>query len=314
MTPRDKKLLEEFGFSGEKQLKKALESSPASRSQKYDYKWRLRLKKPYFSSHYSNIIINIENYHKDYENYLINNSGGKPTTTAEMNKQIGYLTDNRGNPWEIKPHRGTRIWYIKDPNHSFWFKALNNKQLLQAITIIRTQYSGSFPPTRPKLQAKGKYKLRLNYKKCKQKYDNIKNKGTRYERAQNLIAILICLNISKTWDTQKGDWKPWNHSWFKLAHNKPYLRINKFRLRHGINTNLSESAKYWYDIAGKDSNSTRDVEFKDVKDFVTRWSSYGNAKGAYIAGVAFTVGGKTAAKIITSFCRDNNIPLYKIRR
>lgn len=318
MTPKDKKLLEEFGFvdknglADNKQLKKALKSSPSARSQKYDYKWRLKLKKPYFS--YSTIKTNIEKYYTEYEDYLINNSGGNPVTTAEMSKQIGYLTDNRGNPWEIKPHRGKIIWYIKDPNRNFWFRALNNRQLLQAIRIIRTQYSSRFPPTKPKLPGKGTYKLRLNYKKCEQKYNSIKNKGTRYQRAQNLIAILICLNISKTWNTQKGDWKPWNHSWFKLAHDKPYFQINKFRLRHGINTNLSETVKYWNDLAGKDSKSNRNVEFRDVKNFVNRWSSYGNAKGAYIAAVAFTVGGETAAKIITSFCRDNNIPLHKIRR
>ena len=157
--------------------------------------------------------------------------------------------------------------------------------------MLLSGQQNKFPPIKPvpKVNKPGTYKLGLTYGACKKSYNHYKNKGAIWMKRDWFVALIICKNITSTWDTRTGDWKPWNNSWCKLAHQKPGFTINKFKLRDNK------------------------VQYIHIARFVQTKGLGGMAKGAYIMGVAFAVGGETAGRVITGFCRDNNIPLHKIR-
>ena len=250
---------------------------------------------PKYENCYSAVKIDITKYYEDFENLKLKGgtSTGYQTIPSESLKKAEYLFGNwRGNPWKQITH-GKGLYSIKDPRGNLWFRAIDSRELVQAVDICCYPINkNKFPPTRPipKVNKPDTYKLKLDYKKCVVSYNQKKNEGSSYMKKDWFVALMICKNITSTWDTRTGDWKPWNNKWCKLAHEKPGFTINKFKLRDGK------------------------VEYIDIARFVITNGLGGMAKGAYILGVAFAVGGDTAGRVITGFCRDNNIPLYKIGR
>jgi hypothetical protein len=291
-SPRDILMLRDFGFKDHASLKSALKTNPRTRNKSYNFKWRLIMMQKY-AYHYSIVKIDIQKYFEEYESYKLKTgaSAGYQTLPPESLRKAEYLFGSwRGNPWKQITH-GKGLYSIKDPRGNLWFKALDSDELKQAVEICTYPVNkNKFPPTKPvpKVNPPGTYKLALNYNKCRTDYNHYKNKGSIWMKKDWLVALMICKNITSTWDTRSGDWTPWNNSWCKMAHQKPGFDINKFKLRDGK------------------------VEYINIARFVITNGLGGMARGAYILGVAFAVGGSTAGKIMTGFCRDNNIPLYKI--
>jgi hypothetical protein len=292
-SSRDIMLLKDFGFKDYPSLKRALKSSPQSKKSHYDFRWHLKMLSKY---HYyiSPVKIDITNYFEEYENYKLKTgtSAGYPTLPSETRRKADHLFGTwRGNPWKQITH-GKGLFSIKDPSGNIWFRAIDSRELVQAIDICCYPVNkNKFPPTKPvpKVNKPGTYKLNLDYNKCKASYNQYKNKGSLWMKRDWFVALMICRNITSTWDTRTGDWKSWNNKWCRMAHEKPGYTINKFKLRDG------------------------NVQYIDIARFVITKGLGGMAKGAYILGVAFAVGGDTAGKIITGFCRDNHIPLSGIR-
>jgi len=290
---RDIMMLNDFGFQDHPALKRALKSNPGSRKSKYDFRWRLKMFSKY---HYyiSSVKIDITDYHNEYENHKLktSTSGGYPTLPSQTRRKAEYLFGSwRGNPWKQITH-GKGLFSIKDPYGNLWFKAIDSREIIQAIDICNYPVNkNKFPPTKPvpKVNKLGTYKLKLNYKECEKSYNANKNRGSLFMPKDWFVALMICKNITSTWDTRTGDWKPWNNKWCKIAHDKGGFTINKFKLRKGK------------------------VKYIHIAQFVINKGLGGMAKGAYLMGVAFTAGGETAGKIMTSFCRTHNIPLQKIR-
>jgi hypothetical protein len=292
-SPRDIMMLRDFGFKDHASLKNALKTNPRARSRSYDFTWRLKMV-PKYEYYYSAVKIDITKYYEEYEDFKLRGgtSTGYQTMPSESLKKAEYLFGSwRGNPWK-QITLGKGLYSIKDPRGSLWFSAIDSRELVQAIDICCYPVNkNKFPPTKPvpKMNKPGTYKLNLDYNKCKASYNQYKNKGSLWMKRDWFIALMICKNITTTWDTRTGDWKPWNNKWCRMAHEKPGFTINKFKLRDGK------------------------VQYIDIARFVMTKGLGGMAKGAYILGVAFAVGGDTAGKIITGFCRDNHIPLSGIR-
>ncbi len=292
ISPTDNILLKDFGFKDYDSLKESLKILPANRSRMFDFQWRIKMLTKY-STHFSRVSMDISGFYRDYESYLIRtqkenlNYQPKPETTKKEEYLFGSW---RGNPWKKTP-AGTGLWIIQDPRRYTWFRGIGRLKLDEAIEICERESRKRFPPTRPvpKSNPEGTYKLKLDYNRCKVNYHKNKNRGSIWMKRDWFVALMICRNITSTWDTRTGDWKPWNNKWCRIAHERPGLTINKFKLRDGK------------------------VEYMDIARFVISEGLSGMAKGAYIIGVAFAVGGDTAGRIITGFCRDNGIPLSKIR-
>jgi hypothetical protein len=291
ISPIDIKMLKDFGFRDYDSLKKSLKTAPGRRSGMYDFQWRIKMLTKY-GTHYSRVSIDLSAFFKGYEDYLIRtqkeNINYQPR--SETTKREEYLFGSwRGNPWKKTP-TGTGLWTIKDPQGYTWFRGIGRLKLDEAVEICERESKKRFPPTKPvpKINPEGTYKLKLDYNTCKASYNKYKNRGSIWMKKDWFVALMICRNITSTWDTRNGDWKPWNNKWCKIAHERPGLTINKYKLSDGK------------------------VEYIDVARFVIHEGLGGMAKGGYIIGVAFAVGGDTAGKIITGFCRDNNIPYYKL--
>src|SRR5690606_36605349 len=62
--------------------------------------------------------------------------------------------------------------------------------------------------------------LSLKWNECVSTYYRKRNKGVLWVCKDYDVALMLCDNIISTWDTKTGNWKPWNNSWSRLAHQK----------------------------------------------------------------------------------------------
>lgn len=129
-------MLNDFGFKTYSILKSRLKSNPGTRKKHYDFRWRIKMLSKYHY-HYSAVKIDITKYFEEYENYKLRagTSAGYPTLPSETRRKADYLFGSwRGNPWKQITH-GKGFFSIKDPSGNLWFRAIDSREIMQAIDI-----------------------------------------------------------------------------------------------------------------------------------------------------------------------------------
>ena len=101
-------------------------------------------------------------------------------------------------------------------------------------------------------------------------------------------------------------------SWGKLArqHFAYHLKYG-FPITKGT-TALDVAAYTALSALSSKKQLSRDVKFQDIANFVFRKGNKGMKQAAFIIGVAFSVGGSSASRIIGSFCDQYNIPKKRL--
>ncbi len=297
---QEQQMLKDFGFQDETQLQKYLNISPRERYTKYNFKWRMKMMSKYRGI-ISAIKQNIIKFHTDYEDYVINHQKGSLTDWPKKAKdQSEYLFERLEKPWMLIKHESI-LFSIKDPTNNYWFRALTLYELFEALDICFRESAASGAIVKS-------WKLSLNWWECYITYNKKRNMGSLWTGRDYDVALMICDNITSTWDSKTGDWKPWNNSWSKLAHQKltgiKYGLIKSVPDFGGRTPSVLEFVKHHSDTF------KRDIKFEDISNFVFREGFTGMKQAAFILATAFTVGGSRAAKIINGFHEQHGIPKW----
>jgi hypothetical protein len=299
-SPQEQQMLKDFGFQNEARLKQYLNTPPRERYTIYKFKWRLIMMSKYNGIN-SGIKKDVVKFHTEYEDYVIQHQrGGLINWTQKSKDQSEYLFDRLKNPWFLEKHGGL-IFSVKDPFGNYWFRALTLNELFEALDICYKESTKSGATIKP-------WKLSLNWWECVLTYNKKRNRGVLWTGKDYDVALMICDNIVSTWDTKTGDWKPWNNSWSKLAHQKltgiKYGYPVTTAKRGGLISSVLEG------ISQHTGPLKRDMKFEDVSDFVFREGFTGMKQAAFIIATAFAVGGSNAAKIINGFHEQHGIPKW----
>ncbi|HDR50721.1 MAG TPA: hypothetical protein ENN90_03745 [Mariniphaga anaerophila] len=291
ISPIDKLMLKDFGFRDYDSLKKSLKTAPGRRFGKYDFKWRLKMMSKYnnHKSSKSSVKDEIIKYHIGYEDYVLKSRSGRNAIWPKKTlKLYAFLFEELENPWQIdNTHKRKRLYSISDPNKKIWFRAISYHEMIEAIDIC---YKNSYKfGTKTKTK---NYPCRLKWNECVASYSKARNMHSKYYPGMTPkdydVALLICDNITSTWNNKTGNWKPWNlkYRWLQLAYwDESYISM----------ANLRE----------------KNVKFSHVAAFVNTKAMKGNAMAFYILGVAYAVGGTRAAKIIKRFSSKKGINLFR---
>ncbi len=300
ISPQEKQMLKDFGFQDESQFKKYMNSPPRERYTIYKFKWRMVMMSKYNGINTS-LKKSIVKFHTEYEDYVIQHQKGSLFNwPSKAKEQSEYLFERLAKPWILEKHGGL-LFSIKDPAGNYWFRALTLNELFEALDICHKESIKSGAAVKP-------WKLSLNWGEGVLTYNKKRNKGVLWTGKDYDVALLICDNIVSAWDTKTGDWKPWNNSWSKLAHQKltgikygyPVTNTNMGGLISSVLKGLSQHT----------GPLKRDMKFEDVSNFVFREGFTGMKQAAFIIATAFAVGGSNAAKIINGFHEQHGIPKW----
>ena len=261
----------------------------------YNWQWRLIMKK-YISWKYQMLKgwNQLEKFFTEYEDYVIATyTGGRTGKDAEIYKFQSYLTQKLVKPWKVIKHP-KRFWTIKDPNNNVWYRALDEKELLKALKLCYKESKKSNAKTKtlnPFIT--NTWTLNLNWNECVNSYRVKRKKSPTANKEDYDVALCICENIIKTRDRKTGNWKAWNHKWYRLAHTQ---------LGYFVKIRTKVNVRYFDPLSLKMKTiSHRKANFTDVSNFVFKHGTKGTARGAFMLGVMFAVGGKKAANIIKQY-------------
>jgi len=301
---QEKQMLKDFGFQDEAQLQRYLKSSPRERYTIYKFNWRMKMMSKYNGIN-SGIKKSIIKFHTEYEDYVINHqTGSLMNWPKKATEQSEYLFERLEKPWILEKHGGL-LFSVKDSLGTYRFRALTLNELFEALDICYRESTASGARVKS-------WKLSLNWWECVLTYNKKRNQGVLWTGRDYDVALLICDNIISTWNTKTGDWKPWNNSWSKLAHQKlsgikygyPVISTNMGGLISSVLKGLSQHT----------GPLKRDMKFEDVSNFVFREGLTGMKQAAFIIATAFAVGGSNAAKIINGFHEQHGIPKWWEKR
>jgi hypothetical protein len=299
-TLQEKQMLKEFGFSDHDHLQRSLKVSAREGYRNYKFKWRLIMRSRYngINSKVKNDLIN---YFTRYEDYVIINQKGNLTDwPGKAKDQAEYLFDRLVYPWALIKHNRL-LFSVKDPKNTIWFRALTLKELFEALDICYKESKKSGAKVRP-------WKLSLKWSECVASYNQKRKKAILWIGKDYDVALMICDNIISTWNTKSGDWKPWNNSWSKLAHQNltgiKYGYITTTKNRGGLVAGITAGLSVYPGFL------KRDMKFSDVTNFVFNEGLTGMKQAAFILATAFAVGGSNAAKIINGFHQQYGIPKW----
>ncbi|MDD4108327.1 MAG: hypothetical protein PHH93_06385, partial [Prolixibacteraceae bacterium] len=274
---QEKQMLKDFGFQDEAQLQKYLNISPGERYKIYKFRWRLIMRSKYKDSGTS-VNKDLIRFHTEYEDYVINHQkGGLVNWPPKAKEQSEYLFERLEKPWVLERHAGI-LFSIKDPLGNYWFRALNSDEYFEALDICYRESKNN------NARVKG-WKLSLDWWECYTTYQKKRNNGVLWTGKDYDVALMICDNITSTWDTATGDWKPWNNSWSGLAHRKltgiKYGFCKTGPEFGGRSPSVLEFVKHHA------SPAQRNINFEDIANFVFREGLTRAKQAAFILATAF---------------------------
>jgi hypothetical protein len=299
-TMQEKQMLKEFGFQDHIHLQKSVNIPPRKRYRNYKFKWRLILKEKYTGAG-SSVKNDLIKFLTEYEDYVIKNQKGNLSDWPKKAKdQAEYLFDRLVYPWNLIKH-GRLLFSVKDPQNNYWFRAMTLNELFEALDICYNESKKTGARIKP-------WTLSLKWTECVTSYNQKRKRAILWLGKDYDVTLMICDNIISTWSTKTGDWKPWNNSWSKLAHQK------LTGIKYGYMTTLKNGGGL---IAGITAGLSaypgllkRDMRFSDVANFVCNEGLSGMKQAAFILATAFAVGGSNAAKIINGFHEQHGIPKW----
>ncbi len=289
ISPREKEMLKDFGFKDYSDLNKyfnILKFGKSDRSKVYSFKWRLTMMSKYKNFN-SPIKTKIIKFHTGYEDYVFKSRSGRNAKWPQRTlKQYSFLFKQLQNPWHIdNTYKRKRLYSISDPKKKLWFRAISYHEMIEALNICYNNASQFGTKTKIK-----KYQCGLKWSECISSYSNVRNNHSRFYPGMTPkdydIALLICDNITSTWDSKTGHWKPWNKSnkWLiKAFYAKKYIDTNSLR--------------------------NKSVKFKDVANFVRQSALRGNSWAFFMLGAAFAAGGTRAARVIKQFANKKGLDM-----
>jgi hypothetical protein len=303
-TQLEKQMLQEFGFRDHDHLRRYLNISPRERYGNYKFKWRQIIKGKYAGAG-SSVKNDLFKFLTGYEDYVIKNQKGNLSNwPKKATDQAEYLFDRLVYPWNLIKH-GRLLFSVKDPKNNYWFRALTLKELFEALDICYNESKKSGAIVKP-------WTLSLKWGECVNSYNQKRKKAILWLGKDYDVTLMICENIISTWNTKSGDWKPWNNSWSKLAHQKltgiKYGYIKTTKNRGGLIAGITAGLSAYPGLL------KRDMRFSDVANFVCNEGLTGMKQAAFIIATAFAVGGSNAAKIINGFHEQQGIPKWWEKR
>ncbi len=329
-TQSEIRMIRDFGFSSEADLNSKLSlvkggvilNNPGTAQRlwkKRDFKWRIKFLSKYhiLSTQGSSIASKISSYYDSIENAALKYCSGSYvyTSTPKAEKQYQWLTNRLVRPWKLVPH-GRLLSSIQGPNNYFHFKAIDYKQLIEALDICYKLSKRSGAAVKP-------YPLYLDWNECKSSFLKKYKAGsfirgfkyTFHWTADLTLALLICANICKTWNTKTGDWKPYNNAWMKLVHKELHQQIRdgtfgfvsdrgwKGGLARGLNSALRAAG------TAKKGSVKPSVKFDHIVDFIAKKHRKRMDHAAIILRGAF-VGGWRGTKVINSVHEQYGYPKW----
>ncbi len=293
-------MLKDFGFQDEAQLQKYLSQNPGDRYKIYKFRWRLLMMSKYKDAGLS-IKKDIIRFHTEYEDYVIKNQrGGLVNWPKKATEQSEFLFERLEQPWILEKHNGL-LYSIKDPWGNYWFRALALNEFFEALDICFRESMTSGVRVKP-------WKLSLNWFECYLTYLKKRNNGFLWTGKDYDVALMICDNITSTWNSQTGDWKPWNNPWSQLAHKK--ITGIKYGFCKAGSDFGGRAPSVLEFVKHHTSPVQRDMKFEDIANFVFREGLTGAKHAAFILATAFAVGGSRAAKLINGFHEQHGIPKW----
>ena len=329
-TPTEIQMIKDFGFSSEADLNSNLSlvktgvlnnSFTVQRLwKKRDFKWRIKFLSKYHILPYqgSSIASKINSYYDAIENAALKHCSGNYvyTSSPKTEKQFQWLTSRLVKPWKLTTH-SKLLCSIQDPNNYFHFKAIDYRQLIEALDICYKLSIKNGAMAKP-------YPLYLDWEECKSSYKKRIRAGSFLRGKQYVshwskdleLALLICGNICKTWDTKTGDWKPHNNPWFKAVHRELHQQVRDgsfgFVSDRGLKGVLAQGLNTA--VRGVKSQYIKpSVKFEHIVDFIAKKHRKSMDHAAIILRGAY-VGGWRGTKVINSVHEQFGYPKWWEKR
>jgi len=318
-TPTEIKMIKDFGFDSEADLNSKLSlvkggvvlNNPATVQrlwQKRDFKWRIKYLSKYHTLPYQGgpIASKINSYYDAIENAALKHCSGRYvyTSSPKTDKQYQWLTSRLVKPWKMTSH-GKLLFSLVDPNKYFHFKAIDGKQLWEALDICYKISIKSGARVKP-------YPLFLDWKECKSSYSSRKKSGkyVSHWSTDLELALLICANICGTWNKKTGDWKPVNNVWIKKVHKELHQQVRDGSFGavsdRAIGGVLSQAA----DRAVRGQKYRKpSVKFDHIVNFIAKKHRQSMDHAAIILRAAY-VGGWRGTKVINSVHEQFGYPKW----
>jgi hypothetical protein len=300
VSQQDKILLADFGFKDLNHLRNLSKATLWERKKNYSFLWRIKMAGKYRGVS-TPVKKDIEKLFTEYEDYLIRNQQGFPGMwTQNAKEQYNYLFERLENPWKLIRHGGL-LFSIYDPYNVLWFRAISDKELIDALQYCMKESRIKGARCKPA-------ELSLSWQRCKDSYSStIKSSFSFQKMKENDIALLICDNIDSTWDPYTSDWKPWSNSWSNLA----YQKLNGLRERDYVSQNSKGSiVKSSVQNEFLQETTAQKILFKDIVHFAFYEGLANMKNAASILSSAFSGQNTRSAKKINGFYELHGIPKW----